>query len=239
MVLPQLADEGLAGLEGGVVGGDAADHLDQLHQRHRIHEMNADETLRPVGRRRQPRDRDRRGIGGDDRFRLQRRAQIGEDLALDVFLLGRGLDHESQAAMASYFSAGLMRAERGLAVVVADRLLADLPRHVAVDGRHAGLDAVARHVVQHHRIARQRADMGDAVAHLPGADHPDTLNIQRHVFVRSMRRPGSWLRFRYVMPVVPCSFTTNRRDDTTGGTANLRHGQRLTLSSSAASSGSA
>ena len=26
--------------------------------------------------------------------RLQRRAEIGEDLALDLFLLGRGLDHE-------------------------------------------------------------------------------------------------------------------------------------------------
>jgi hypothetical protein len=31
--------------------GDAADQLDQLHHRHRIHEMNADEALRPVGRR--------------------------------------------------------------------------------------------------------------------------------------------------------------------------------------------
>ena len=69
-------------------------------------------------------------------------AQIGEDLALDVFLLGRRLDHEIAARQASYFSAGLMRAERRLAVVLADRLLADLARHVAVDGRHAGLDAV-------------------------------------------------------------------------------------------------
>jgi hypothetical protein len=25
--------------------------------------------------------------------------------------------------------------------------------------------------------------MGDAIAHLPGADHPHILNIQRHVFL--------------------------------------------------------
>ena len=186
-----------------------------------------------------PRDRDRRRIGGDDRFRLQRGAQIGEDLALDVFLLGRGLDHDVASRHSVVFFRRLDARERGLAVFVADRLLADLPRHVAVDGREAGLDAVARHVVQHHRITRQRADMGDAVAHLPGADHPDTLNFQRHVFVRSMRRPGSWLRFRYSGPLVPLQFYDEPPGDTTCGPANLRHGQRLTLSSSAASSGSA
>ena len=34
----------LRGLEGRVVGGDAADQLDQLHHRHRVHEVHADEA---------------------------------------------------------------------------------------------------------------------------------------------------------------------------------------------------
>ena len=149
------------------------------------------------------------------------------------------LDHDVATRHGVEFFRRLDERQRVFAGVLSDRFLGDLLRHIAVDGRHAGLDAIARHVVQHHGIARQRADMGNAVAHLPGADHPDTLNIQRHVFVRSMRRPGSWPRFRYLCPLVPLQFYDEPPDDTTGGTANLRHGQRLTLSSSAASSGSA
>ena len=72
-LLAELGDELLGGLEGRVVGGDAADDLDQFHQRHRIHEMNADEALRPVGGGGKPRDRDRRGVGADDGFGLERR----------------------------------------------------------------------------------------------------------------------------------------------------------------------
>ena len=145
------------------------------------------------------------------------------------------LDDDIAACHSVEFFRRLDARERGLAVVVADQLLADLTRHVAVDGRHARLDAVGRHVVQHHGIARQRADMGDAIAHLSGADHPDTLNFQRHVFVRSMRRPGSWLRPRLLL----FHFYDEPPSDTTGGTAKLRRFQPLTLSSSAASSGSA
>ena len=54
------------------------------------------------------------------------------------------------------------------------------------------------------RIARQRADMGDAVAHLAGADHPDIL-ILTPCSVRSMRSPA--LGFASVCP----AFTPNRR----------------------------
>ena len=53
IVLSSVADEGLGGLEGLVLGGDAAHQLDQLHHRHRVHEMHADEALRPVGLPRQ------------------------------------------------------------------------------------------------------------------------------------------------------------------------------------------
>ena len=34
----------------------------------------------------------------EDRVGLEMRAEVGEDLALDVFLLGRGLDHEIAVA---------------------------------------------------------------------------------------------------------------------------------------------
>ena len=40
-VLPSVSTKFLVRLEGGVLGGDAADHLDQLHHRRRVHEMEA------------------------------------------------------------------------------------------------------------------------------------------------------------------------------------------------------
>ena len=66
--------------------------------------------------------------------RLQRRAELGEDLALDVFLLGRRLDHEIAVAELVERLGRADALERRLAVVLGDALAADLPRHVAVDG---------------------------------------------------------------------------------------------------------
>ena len=84
-----------------VLGGDAADQLDQLHHRHRVHEVHADEALGPVGGRGQPGDGDGGGVGREDRALLQMRAQLGEDLALDRFVLGGRLDDEVASPNAS------------------------------------------------------------------------------------------------------------------------------------------
>src|SRR5262249_61685830 len=73
---------------------------------------------------------------------------------------------------------------------------ADLARNITVYRRHSALDAISRYIVQQNCISGQRADMGDTVAHLAGADHSDSLNFDRHVLVRSMRSLGSLLRFR-------------------------------------------
>ena len=126
---------------------------------------------------------------------LQRRAKLAEDLALDVFLFGCGFDDQIATRECVIFLRRLDARERVLAVLLADRLFGDLPRHVAVDGGHAGLDAVRFQIIEKDGIAGERAHMRDSVAHLAGADYPDTLNFD-HVFVRSMRSPGSWRRIR-------------------------------------------
>ena len=232
-LLAELGDELLGRFEGGVVGGDAADHLDQLHQRHRIHEMNADEALRPVGRGGKPRDRDRRRIGADDGRRLERRAERGEDLALGLLLLGRRLDDEIAVAEFSERVGGRDALDRGLALLVADALATDLPCQVAVDGRQSCRDAVGGDVVEQNVIARQRADVGDAVAHLAGADDADLVNGMRHL-VRLLAahllavRFGPFLDFDHL----GSPFTTIAARDPASR-------QCLTLSSSVASSGNA
>ncbi len=135
--------------------------------------MNADESLRPVGRSREPGDRDRRRIGADDGLRLQRRTQRREDLAFSVFLLGGGFD-DKVAVTELFERIGRRDAlERVLALLVADALAADLARQIAVDGGECGRDAVGRNVVEQDMIAGQRTNVGDTVAHLARADDPD------------------------------------------------------------------
>ena len=79
----------------------------------------------------------------------------------------------SQSPRSSSVLAGRDALDRSLAFLVADALLADLTRQIAVDGGERRGDAVGRDVVEQDVIAGQRADMGDAVAHLAGADDPD------------------------------------------------------------------
>ena len=98
----------------------------------------------------------------------------GEDLALDVFLLGRGLDDE--IAVAEIVDASLAGAMRSSAAWRSSSLMrwrltwrARLPLMVA----KPAVDALGRDVVEHDVEAGERADMGDAVAHLTGADDAD------------------------------------------------------------------
>ena len=65
---------------------------------------------------------------------LSDRAERGEDLALDLFLLGRGFDDEIAVAEIGERVGGRDALDRGLALLVADALAADLARQVAVDG---------------------------------------------------------------------------------------------------------
>ena len=104
--------------------------------------MNADEALRPVGRGGEPRDRDRRSIGADDGLRFQRRTKRGEDLALDVFVLGRGLDDQIAIAEIVERLGRRDALDRRLPLLVADALAADLARQIAVDGGKTLGDAV-------------------------------------------------------------------------------------------------
>ena len=68
-----------------------------------------------------------------------------------------------------------MPREGRVAVGLGDLAARDLPVHVAADDLGRGLERRRGDVVQHHVEAGEREDMGDAVAHLTGADHADRL----------------------------------------------------------------
>ena len=99
----------------------------------------------------------------------------------------------------------------------------------------AGLDAVGGDVVEQHVEAGERADMGDAVAHLAGADHADFANVSAMFSAGSLRAFGRSLTS--IMIALRLSTTIRARHHTHA--APFDHGQRPSLPSSAASSGSA
>ena len=66
VVLPSDDGKFLHRLEGLFTGSDAADQFDQFHHRNRVHEVNADEALRPVGDGGKTGDRNRRRVGAEN-----------------------------------------------------------------------------------------------------------------------------------------------------------------------------
>ena len=62
--------------------------------------------------------------------------------------LGCGLDYEIAIREIVVFFRRLDAAKCGFAIVFGDGLLADLTRHVAVDGGQTGLDAIGRDIIE-------------------------------------------------------------------------------------------
>ena len=112
---------------------------------------------------------------------LEHRAQLGERLALELFVFGHRLDHQIAVGELLEVRRGLDLLERGLALFFGDALARHLPCHVAVDGGQPFLDAIVGHVVERDVEAGERTHVGNAGPHLSSADHPDLANIVRHV----------------------------------------------------------
>ena len=108
----------------------------------------------PVGGRRQPGDRDGRGVGGQHRFRIELRAELRVDLALDALVLGGGLDDEVAAAEIGHGGRRRNAAHRFLASLLGQLAAGNLTGHVAADRGDAGLDAVLGDVVEQRPCSR-------------------------------------------------------------------------------------
>ena len=133
---------------------------------------------------RQPRDRQRRGVGGDDAVGRLRRP--GEDLGLELRVLGDGLDHQVGAV-----DRGLDVARRGH--LRTQRLLAQQPglhvtRRPLPQALERLLRQLRRSVGQPHREAGAREVPGDSAAHRPAAQHRNRLHAE-HVPLSSGSHP--------------------------------------------------
>ena len=127
-------------------------------------------------RGRQPVDGDRRrvrgehGAGGGDR--VDGRPEGG----LDVDILEHRLDHEvGVGGVGEIRGAGETRQGR-VAVIGGDPALGHRAVQVAGDSREARLGAGEVRLIEGDLLADDRVDLGDAVAHEPGARHEDPLD---------------------------------------------------------------
>lgn len=186
--LAELLPERLDRLHRRVRRGEAADQLDQAHHRHGVEEMHADETARIGGGLRQPRDRDRGGVGRENRGVGQHLADLREDRALDFLALGRRFDDEEGRAHLGDARHRLDQRECGVAGVSGDLFLGHQPVERLGDACLARCSAFQRHVAEQHMKPRLRRNLRDARAHLTRADYAYRLHIPSFAPV--------WGRFR-------------------------------------------
>ena len=88
-----------------------------------------------------------------------------------------GLDHELALAEGLVVRAGPDARERRLTLRLGERALVHPPEQVAVDPLQRLVQALPRHVQQAHLDIGQRRHLGDAGAHLAGADHADAPDL--------------------------------------------------------------
>ena len=106
-VLPSLRVKAKTVLTAAGVAACGRDHLDQRHPVDRVEEVHAHDPLRMRRLGADLRDRQRRGVGGEDRVLRHVAGQLGEDVLLDLELLDDRLDHQVDAAEAGVVESGL------------------------------------------------------------------------------------------------------------------------------------
>ena len=92
--LVQGGGERLQVVDHVLLGDDRADQLDQLLHRRRVEEVHADDLAGAPGAHRQLGDRQRRGVGREDRVGPADLVQLGEHLGLELQALRDRLDHQ-------------------------------------------------------------------------------------------------------------------------------------------------
>ena len=109
---------------------------------------------------------------------LQMRQKAGEDLALELLVLGRRLDHQVAVAELVETLAGADLATAPSPCPLGERALLHLPAEEVVDPAHRRVERLARDVGQPDLEARLGRHLRDAAAHLAGADHADPPDLR-------------------------------------------------------------
>ena len=131
-------------------------------------------TVRTAG---EPCNRDRRGVGSQNRMWLKVWQQAVEDCLLHDLFFGRSFNNQIGLAKHWKLLCGFNSCKCSGFIICADLLAADLAFHVLINARHRCGQRILIHVIKHDIVASQRHNMGNTVAHLARADNPDFLNV--------------------------------------------------------------
>ena len=141
--------------------------------------MQADEAVGALGRGGQPGNRDRRGIGGDDRIGRQQPVELLKDLDLDRLVLGRGFNHQRQTLEVVITDRSANARQRGIAIGGAHFVLLDQPLEACCHRGQALVDRGLRDVDHHHLDAADCTRLRDTVAHGAGTDDAESVDAHR------------------------------------------------------------
>ncbi len=133
--------------------------------------MHADEAARTVSDRGQPRYADRGGIGGEQGLFRHDLADIAENGFLEFAPFGGRLDGEIHILEPADIGGVDDAVHRLVHFGLGDQVPCQLAIQVAPDGLSRRIKRVLGNIVEHNIVARQRAHMGNTIAHLARADN--------------------------------------------------------------------
>ena len=159
------------------------DDLQQRHHRRRVEEVHADDALGVRQRRRDRGHEQRRGVGRQHAAVRHVARDLGEQLALELKRLGRGLDHELALGQAGRLAHRLEVGGRPACACSSVSRPRSAPRRsCGGDPLGAARERLRIGVVQQRPRARLASELSDAGAHRAGARDAD--------------RPVAWPRSR-------------------------------------------
>src|ERR1019366_1664208 len=161
-------------------GGHAADHLHQLHDLGRVEVVQAHELLRAACGGGLVDHGQRRGVGCEDRTRLEDLVDLAPHLELQRQALGDRLDHQVAVGQVAVVDGSLDARAHLARLGLVHLALLRRPRQLLLDLGDALLQSRLVELPQHHLIAGLGRHLGDAVAHQSRAQHSHLLDLLRH-----------------------------------------------------------
>ncbi len=188
------------------VGVRAGDHLDELHERGGVEKVHADGALRRADRLAERTDRQRGGVGRDDRVCGQRRHRALEHALLRIEVLEDGLDQQPAGPEILRAAGDVQPRGRRIAGGGLQAALLDEPIEASTHALDGPLRGGVVDVQQMHVPPGGGRDLRDARAHGAG---PDDADGRGHVPLKSGLRfsmnattPSKWSS---VIPAVSCA----------------------------------
>ena len=142
--------------------------------------MHPDDAARDLRGRGDAGDRDRGGVGGEDRLGPADAVEVPEYLLLEVEALEHGLDDD--VAIGEILDPGRGRdaLKRRIARLGLELVARDEPFEALLDRAHAAAERRFADVLQLHRIAGRREHLRDPGPHRARPHDPDRLHALDH-----------------------------------------------------------